>query len=210
MVYDGVLLHVLEKDHVHAELKKFPDHTDGHGKAESDQGQIGGGQAEMGPVVPVQDIYQGKTHGGAEKAPDGVHDGVPVGIAHIVAAQLAQNLGGKDMQHDDDLQARGKFYAEVLLDKSGDKKEDQYQQAYEHAVVISAQDGQHHDGNDQQTQYSPYHKGLPVVPDDRFEVAYMVVSFLSHAIFSFTPFYLCESRFPVKKTLQVLPVVCSR
>ena len=78
------------------------------------------------------------------------------------------------MQHDDDLQAGGKLDAEVFLDKGGNKKEYQHQQTDEHAVVIAAQDGQHHGGNNQQAQYSPYDKGLLIVPDDCFQITDMI------------------------------------
>ena len=138
----------------------------------------------MSPVIPVQNIHQGKTHRRAEKAPDGMHDGVPMGKTHVVAAQFAQNFCGKDVQQDHDLQTRGKFYAEVLLDKGGDKKENQHQQTDKHAGVIAAQNRQYHHGNHQQAQHGPEDKGLPVVADDGLQVTDLIISFSSHSLFA--------------------------
>lgn len=61
-VDDGVLLHVRVQEGVHEKLKELPQNPDGHGKAESQQGQEKGGELKGQLFIVVEQDDHGEAH----------------------------------------------------------------------------------------------------------------------------------------------------
>ena len=55
-VDDRILLHVGMEKEVHGKLEEFPQHADGHGKAEGGEGKEKGGQVEGRPLKKVSNF----------------------------------------------------------------------------------------------------------------------------------------------------------
>ena len=112
-----VLLHIQMKEPIHTKLEKFPQHTHGHGKAESSQSHIYGGELKLDAAVSVENINEGKAGGCAEKACSGVEHGVPVGVGDEITLQFTQYFCRKYEQKYDDFQGGRQLDTEVLLDE---------------------------------------------------------------------------------------------
>ena len=117
----------------------------------------------MGSFITVQKIYHGITDGGAEEAPHGMCDGIPVGIAHIVATQFAQNLTGKNVEQNYDLQPGRKSDTKSLGQNGRQQEEEQHQQTDEYVFPQADHGGANQNQYHQQPQHHPGHESSPIV-----------------------------------------------
>ena len=137
---DGVLLHVRVQEGVHEKLKELPQNPDGHGKAESQQGQEKGGELKGQLFIVVEQDDHGEAHRRGQKAVEGVEHGVPVGDHHVKGVDLPQDLRGENEAQNGDLQRRRQLDAQLHLHPAGDIQQQQRQCAEEHALIAA----QHH------------------------------------------------------------------
>ena len=105
-VDDGIPLHIRMEEPVHAELKKFPQNADGHGKAKRNHGQKEWRQIEGQLFIVVEQQHQRKAYRRRQKAVDGVEHGVPMGHVDIESIDLSQDLGRENEAEDRNFQGR--------------------------------------------------------------------------------------------------------
>ena len=96
----GVLLHIHTQQPVHGELEEFPQHTDGHGKAERYYGKKCRRKVKMRGVLSIEDIYQRIADGSTEETPNRMRHSIPMGKTDVIARKLTQDLTGKNMNKD--------------------------------------------------------------------------------------------------------------
>ena len=163
-VDDSVLLHIRVEEEVHAELKEFPQHADGHGEAERHQRQEEGRQVEGQPLVVIEQQDHGEAHGGGQEAVEGVEHGVPVGDVHIEGVDLPQDLRREDEAQNGDLQRRRQLDPQLHLEPAGDIQQHDGQNTKERALVVVQEQlaDQHH--QHQNTQGVKHDKGASVLP----------------------------------------------
>ena len=117
----------------------------------------------MGGALPVQNVHQTVADGRAQEAPDRMGDGIPMGIAHVIAFQLAQDLTGKNVDQDHDLQPGGKGNFQPSGDQGWEEKKRQHQQTDEYVLPQTVYGGTNQHQQHQQTQHRPGEESRPVI-----------------------------------------------
>ena len=93
-----IFLHIQHKKLIHKKFKKFPHHTDGHGKTECHNTHIDRRQFKTEPFCAIQDIHHGKSDCCRQKAIERVQHGVPERKFEIKRMNFTQNLRSKNEQ----------------------------------------------------------------------------------------------------------------
>ena len=122
-VHNPVLLHIHVQIGIGGELEELPQDTDGHGKAECDDGQEQGRQFHREAFASVKDIHECKADCRHQKTVYGVQHGVPIRDFGVIRVDFSQDFSRKDEAVDDGLKDRGQVDAERAVNDHGDAEQ---------------------------------------------------------------------------------------